>query len=107
MYKDPILLNNPAIVRAHDKQKRELPRVDLKFCDFDKKHKVLRLASEYFGMPPEFFVVSHHTGKEVRFKVVDEHDVLFDPDGWDGELCIYRPVGNIPNVNYLVIYHAY
>lgn len=104
---DDKILNNPALNRAYNTKARELPCVDLKLCEFDKAHKTLRLASEYFGMPAEFFVKSHHTGKEVRFKVVDENDVLFDQDGWDGELCIYRPVGNVPNVNYMVIYHAY
>lgn len=107
MYADPINLNNPAILRAYDRQARELPRVGLEYCEYDKSRKVLKLASEYFGMPAEFFVKSHHTGKEVRFKAVDEHDVLFDQDGWDGEQCIYRPIGHVPNVDHMVIYHAY
>jgi hypothetical protein len=86
---------------------KPLPVVDLKWCEFDKKRKVLKLASEYFGMPGEFFVRSHHTGKEVRFVAVGPNDVLFDEDGWDGEQCIYRPVGNVPNVDHMVIYHAW
>lgn len=86
---------------------KQIPTVDLKLCEFDKPRKVLKLASEYFGMPSQFFVKSHHTGKEVRFVAVGEHDVLFDQDGWDGEQQIYRPVGNVPNVDYMVIYHAW
>lgn len=101
------VLNNPALNRAYNTKAREIPVVDLKLCEYDKSRKVLKLASEYIGMPHEFFVHSHHSGKEVRFTVVSEHDVLFDQDGWDGEQCIYRPVGNVPNVDYMVIYHAY
>jgi cupin superfamily acireductone dioxygenase involved in methionine salvage len=84
-----------------------IPTVDLKYCEYDKTRKVLKLASEYFGMPREFFVRSHHTGKEVRFVVVGIDDKLFDVDQWDGEQQIYRPVGNVPNVDHMVIYHAY
>ena len=84
-----------------------IPTVPLKFCEFDKTRKVLKLASEYFGMPTEFFVDSHHTGKQVRFVAVGPDDVLFDEDGYDGEQVIYRPVGNVPNVSYMVIYHQW
>ena len=88
---------------------RALPRhvVSLQLCEFDKQRKVLRLASEYFGMPAQFFVKSHHTGKEVRFVPVGPEDKLFDPDQWDGEMMIYRPVGNVPNVDHLVIYNQW
>ena len=82
-------------------------RVGLELCEYDKDRRVLKLASEYIGMPREFYVVSQHTGKEVRFKVVDQFDILFDQDGWDGEQQIYRPVGNVPRVDHLVIYHQY
>ena len=84
-----------------------IPTVPLKYCEYDKARKVLKLASEYFGMPPQFYVESHHTGKTVRFTVVGEHDVLFDQDGWDGEMMIYRPVGVVPGVDHMVIYHAW
>ena len=85
----------------------EIPSVSLKLCEYDKTRKVLKLASEYMGMPREFFVVSHKTGKEFRFVPVNEHDVLFDQDGWDGEQMIYRPVGHCPTVDHMVIYHAW
>ena len=84
-----------------------LPTVDLKFCEYDKNRKVLKLASEFFGMPSEFFVRSHYTSKEVRFRVVGPEDVLFDQDQWDGEQQVYRPVGTVPNVDHMVIYHQY
>lgn len=108
--RDPILMNNPAIVRYADAQARkakQIPTVDLKQCEYDKARKVLKLSSEYFGMPAEFFVKSHHTGKEVRFTAVGPEDKLFDPDQWDGEQQIYRPVGGLPNVDHMVIYNQW
>ena len=84
-----------------------IPTVNLNLCEYNKHTKVLKLASEYFGMPPEFFVESHHTGKTVRFTEVGPHDVLYNEDGYDGEQKIYRPVGVVPNVDYMVIYNQW
>ena len=84
-----------------------IPTVDLKLCEYDKSRKVLKLASEYFGMPLTFFVKSHRTGKEVRFEPVNPADVLYDQDLWDGEQQIYRPLRNLPGVDHLVIYNQY
>lgn len=84
-----------------------IPTVSLKVCEYDRRRRVLKLASEFFGMPRQFFVESHHTGVVVRFTVVSEHDVLFDQDGWDGEMCVYRPVGIVPGVDHMIIYHAW
>ena len=95
-----------ALYRART-EATQIPTVPLSRCEFDKERRVLKLASEFFGMPREFFVRSHHTGKEVRFRVVGPEDVLFDQDQWDGEQQIYRPVGHVPNVDYMVIYHQY
>ena len=89
-----------------DGEWERIPTVDLKLCDYDKSRRVLKLASEFFGMPLTFFVRSHHTGKEVRFVPVTPADVLFDQDGWDGEQCIYRPT-TVTKVDYLVIYNQY
>ena len=86
---------------------QSIPSIDLKLCEYDKNRKVLKLASEYFGMPLTFVVKSHHTGKEVRFVPVTPADVLFDPDQWDGEQQVYRPVGVVLNVDHMVIYHAW
>ena len=85
----------------------EIPSVSLKLCEYDKERKVLKLASEYFGMPLSFFVESHHTGKVVRFAPVTPANKLFDPDQWDGEQQIYRPLGDVPGVDHMVIYHAW
>lgn len=84
-----------------------MKQIDLKLCEYSKKTKVLKIASEYFGMPSEFSVVSHHTGKVVHFKSVQPGDELFDEDCYDGEYAFYRPVEPIPNVKHFVIYHAY
>jgi hypothetical protein len=84
-----------------------IPTVPLSLCEYNKDTKVLKLASEYFGMPGEFFVRSEKTGKEVRFKCVDQHDILFNQDQWDGEQQVYRPIGNIDTVDHMVIYHAW
>jgi hypothetical protein len=84
-----------------------IPTISLKFCEYDKERKVLKLTSEHFGMPLTFFVESHHTGKQVRFVPVAPADKLFDQDQWDGEQQIYRPVGDVPNIDHMVIYNAY
>ena len=101
------VLNNPALNRAYNTKAREIPVVDMKWCEFRKEQKCLTLASEYFGMPAEFAVRSNHTGKVVTFKAVQPGDPLWDEDGWDGEQCVYRPTINIPNVEYMVIYNQY
>ena len=76
-------------------------------CQYDKTRKVPTLASEVIGMPSTFYVRSHHTRKIVRFVPVNPADPLFDQDGWDGEQQIYRPVGNIPGVDHMIIYNQY
>ena len=86
---------------------KDTPQVCLSKCEYDKKRKVLKFASGYFGMPHNFFVRSHITGKEVRFVAVGPEDKLFDQDQWDGEQQIYRPLGNVPGVDHLVIYNQY
>jgi hypothetical protein len=90
-----------------DTKEKEIPTVNLKLCEFDKNRKVLKLSSEYFGMPSTFYVKSHYTGKVVRFVPVNPEDVLYDHDQWDGEQQIYRPVGNVPGVEHMVIYNQY
>ena len=84
-----------------------IPTVELSRCEYDKNRKVLKLASEFFGMPRQFYVHSQHTDKTVRFVVVGPEDKLFDPDQWDGEQQVYRPVGHVPNVDHMVIYNQW
>lgn len=83
------------------------PVVSLKYCEYNKNTRVLKLASEYFGMPPKLMVRSHHTDKVVTFATITPEDPLFDEDGWDGEQQIYRPTSPVPGVDHLVIYAQY
>ena len=87
----------------------KIPTVELSRCDYDRRRKVLKLASEIFSgrFPRQFNVRSHHTGREVVFTVVGENDPLFDQDGWDGEMCVYRPGASVPGVDHLVVHHQW
>lgn len=87
----------------------DIQTVPLSKCEYDKKRKVLKLASEYVGMPRELFIESGHTGRVVRFVSVGPEDVLFDQDQWDGEQQIYRPADGEfrTRVNHLVIYNQW
>ena len=76
-------------------------------CEYKKAGRYLTLSSEVIGMPGEFWVRSHHTGKIVKFTAVQPGDSLFDEDGWDGEQQIYRPTVAVPNIDYMVIYNQY
>lgn len=93
--------------RSEQSAMKNIPTVRLSLCEYNKNTKVLKLASEYFGMPLTFYVKSHKTGKEVRFVPVNPADPLFDEDHWDGEQQIYRPVGIVPGVDHMVIYNQY
>lgn len=104
---DKVVLNNPALFRKAMNDLAKIPTVPMMYCEFDKTRRVLKLASEFCGMPEQLCIKSHHTGKTVRFKVVGPEDRLFDEDQWDGEQQIYRPIGHVPNVDHLVIYHQY
>jgi hypothetical protein len=84
----------------------QIVEVALNFCKYNKNRRVLLLSSKYVGMPQQLFISSHHTGKEVRFVVVSQYDVLFDQDQWDGEQQVYRPVGTVPGVDHMVIHHG-
>ena len=101
---DKDTINNPTLFNAAMKK---IPMIDLKLCEYDKSRKVLKLASEYVGMPLTFYVKSHHTGKVMRFVPVNPADPLFDQDHWNGEQQIYRPVDPVPNVDHMVIYHQW
>jgi hypothetical protein len=81
--------------------------ISLDKCEYDKSRKQLKLSSEYMGMPSEFFVRSHITGREIRFVAIGPEDKLFDQDQWDGEQRIYRPTHEINTIDYMVIYNQY
>lgn len=84
-------------------------QVPLYFFSYDKKLKQLSIASEYFGMPKEFFVTSHHTGRTIRFVPIGESHRLFSQDQWDGEQMIYEPAAGEEKcrVETAVVYHEY
>jgi hypothetical protein len=84
-----------------------IPVVTLDKCEFKPLVGELSLASEYVGMPAKLRVRSHKTGRSVMFHVVEPGDRLYDEDGWDGEMCVYRPAEADTPVKYLVIYHQY
>ena len=100
-------LHYPLPPHDDDSVEHMIPVVNLKTCEFDKSRKVLKLASEYMGMPVAFHVKSDYTGRQVLFVLVGPEDVLFDPDGWDGEMQVYRPAEDIPNVDHMVIYNQW
>lgn len=79
--------------------------ISLKLFEYNKAKKRILLASEYVGMPREFTVVSHHTGRKVKFTPITEEHPEFDEDGWDGEQMVYRPTEYIPGVQTCVIYN--
>lgn len=83
------------------------PVVLLDRCKYDKEHKTLSLASEFFGMPKRFVVRSHVTGRDIVFAPITEDHPKYDQDGWDGEQMIYEPVTPIPTVVMMTIYNQY
>jgi hypothetical protein len=76
-------------------------------CEYDKNTRVLRLPSDFFGKPQEFYVESHITGRVVKFVTLGEDDPLNCQDRWDGEMCIYRPALNEEKtkVDHFIIYN--
>jgi hypothetical protein len=89
------------------KSSSKIATVSLSYCKHSKLLRHLRLASEFAGMPRQLYIESHHTGRKVLFKAVELGDPMFNMDGWDGEMCFYRPTEPLPNVEYLVIYNEY
>mgnify|MGYP003342563039 FL=1 len=76
---------------------------DLSLFVWNKDRKSLVMNNFTHAFPQEFMVRSHHTGKEVRFRRVNDFDVLYDEDQWDGEVMVYRPVGTVANVEYAAL----
>lgn len=78
--------------------------ISLSECFFVKEKRVLQIPYKVLrGYPAEFFVRSPSTSKEVRFAVIGPEDIMFDEDQWDGEQQIYRPIGNVPTLDYAVV----
>jgi hypothetical protein len=75
--------------------------------EYNKETKTLSICSEYFGMPQVFDVVSHHTGRTIRFTI--DEKAFYENEGWDGECCYYIPAPGQEqtNVQRAYIYHAW
>jgi len=84
-----------------------IPVVELSKCHFKAHCGKLTLPSEYVGMPNALRIKSHHTGRTVLFRPIQDTHPLFCQDQWDGEQQIYEPVEPTNNVRVLVIYHQY
>jgi hypothetical protein len=68
------------------------PVIDLALFDYSKKKHTLQISSEPFGIPRDFFVKSHKTGRVVHF-VSDEEDMLAH-EFYDGEAASYKPAAH-------------
>lgn len=68
-------------------------------------------SSQTKGVLPAFVqVMSHHTGKIVKFQPIRIDHPKFDQDHWDGEQQIYEPI-DATDINHsnllLVVSHGY
>lgn len=77
-------------------------------CDFDKSTGSLVLSSRFTEgrFPREVTIQSHHTGRKVTFTHITPDHPRYDEDGWDGEMALYVPSGDVPtNVRLLTMSH--
>jgi hypothetical protein len=88
---------------SYDDEGGTMITFELASFNWNKNRKSLVLLNFAHQFPSEFMLRSHYTGKEVRFVRVSMYDVLYDQDQWDGEQMVYRPMGNVPNVEYAAI----
>lgn len=56
IYARNVIAGQGRYVPDHSIPEPKIPTVDLKVCEYDKTRKVLKLASEYIGMPLTFYV---------------------------------------------------
>jgi hypothetical protein len=80
-----------------------IKQVSLSLCRYDKIQKIIYLSRKHIGMPHELLIESQYTGAIHAFTAIGPGDRLYDEDGWDGEMNVYRPVVDIPNVDILII----
>ena len=65
-------------------------------------------SSQTKGVFPAYVqVMSHHTGKLVKFNPIKPGHPRFDEDQWDGEQSIYEPTdfSEVNNSNLLLVVH--
>lgn len=80
----------------------EVFRLQLSECEYRKAQKLLVVSSSVTpGFPRSVEVVSHHTGKVIKFEVDVEAGIA--AEFWDGEMCEYIPVEPCERVERLVI----
>jgi hypothetical protein len=88
------------------KQRLSLPMVKLNLSQFkfDKDRGILSKV-ENGCFPRELIVVSHHTGRKMKFTPIQFEHPMYDEDHWDGEQAIYEPTEQDTNVKVLILYH--
>lgn len=63
--------------------------IDLALFEYSRARKTLQLSSEPYGIPADFFVRSHKTGRVVHF--VPDIDDMMANEHYDGEAASYKP----------------
>lgn len=86
--------------------------VNLSDCEYNKTQKSLSISnslieSNHRGYPRKLCVHSDRTGRVIMFEPITEDHPMFDYDFWDGEMMVYEPVTDIPNVRTLTIHNFY
>ena len=88
------------------KSNAKIATFSLQKCAFDKSRK--KLSMGFCGsFPSRFAIRSHITDTVIEFTTVKVDDPMFDQDQWDGEQMIYRPVTQLTNVEYFILYNEY
>ena len=81
----------------------------LKLNDFDiiKANTGIRLRKVWGAkFPSELMVLSHISGRNVKFVPIPPEHPEFDQDQWDGEQMVYYTKESGVNVKTLVLYHG-
>lgn len=68
------------------------PTINLALFEYIRKKHTLQISSEPYGMPTEFFVRSHKTGRVVHF--VPDTDDMIANEFYDGEAVSYKPAAH-------------
>lgn len=76
-----------------------IPVIKLALFDHNKVKKTLQLSSEPYGIPEQFYVESHKTGRTVLF--VQDIDDMMSNEFYDGEAVSYKPAPSEYNCNIL------
>ena len=77
--------------------------IDLDDCLYNKENKTLTVHQTRVGYVSLIRIRSARTGAIIDFAPIKEDDPLFDHDGWDGEMAIYRPTKTLSTVDRLIV----